>query len=155
MKTSILICLIAAAGAISCSQTNTRMAPAFPAQEDSAAVRQKVTATAGRKDVVMIQVPGTQGMGSEATTKALGMTFLEPSLSKSIRSQMKSAHDQGLPVYVGGPSTEKTAWALGEALRHSPPGSLAGLIIYTNAPVTSELQLAGRQARASVLKVKS
>jgi hypothetical protein len=103
----------------------------------------------------MIQVPGAQGMGSEATTKALGMTFLEPSLSKSIRSQMKNAHDQGLPVYVGGPSTAKTAWALQEALHHSPPGSLAGLIIYTNTPITSELQLAGRQARASVLKVKS
>ena len=116
--------------------------------------RQQIVKATGHADIVMMQVPASRGMAQDSVVKALSMPFGEASLPRSIGEQLKQIQKQGKPAYVGGPSPSKTEWALREALIHEIPGSLPGLIIYTDAPLTNDLKNASRRAGASVLAVK-
>lgn len=144
---------------VSCSFMGHKGKKAAPAAADAATamnstqIQEKAARASGRKDIVVLPIPDSHGAGADAVTRGLGAVMGEASLPKSVRKGLKDLHDQGRTVFVGGSSASKSEWALREALVHSPPRSLQGMVIYTNATLTDDLKAAGRTAGVSVLKL--
>lgn len=116
-------------------------------------VYEKVVRATGRKDVVIMLVPPSKGPVADSTTQGLGAVLGGASLPRSIHSGLQRTRVEGLRAYVGGVSPKKVEWALREALARGSAGSLQGMVIYTNAEITPELNNASRLTGARLSRL--
>lgn len=98
-------------------------------------------------------VPPSNNPAADAVTRGIDKTLGGASLPRSIRLGLPHVKQRGMRAYVGGPSVRKTEWALSEALLDSASGSLKGLIIYTNIPLSPKLRSAAEHAGVQLLQV--
>ncbi len=149
MSRKLIATLVLSGSIISCSPVSQTRSPA--AGETPGQTYQRVVAATGHKDIAFLEVPESNGPAVESVAKALGATFGTASLPRSIKDGLLETKRRNLRAYVGGASKSKTEWALREALAASDAGSLAGLVIYTNAPMTAALKHAAARAGAKLL----
>jgi len=127
-------------------------APVQTGNPTSGKSQEQIVAAIGRNDVAGLIVPGSDGVAADAITKGLGKTLGEASLPRSIRLGLADVKQRGMRAYVGGESAGKTEWALSEALLNSAPGSLSGVIIYTNIHISPKLRNAAGHAGAQLVQ---
>lgn len=127
-------------------------APVQTGNPSSGKSQEQIVASIGRKDVAVLIVPGSNGPAADAVTRGLGKALGEASLPRSIRLGLAEVKQRGIRAYVGGESVDKTEWALSEALLKSAPGSLTGVIIYTNLRLSPKLGNAAEHAGAQLVQ---